>query len=397
MNESRARPLPTERESPFDPPAELLSRESGPVRRLRYPDGHVGWLVTGYDLARTILADARFSARSELKRVPVARPGTDPFFGVAAQPGWLVDMDAPEHTRIRRQLIGRFTARRMKDLGLRIEGLVEEHLSAMERSRPPVDLVQAFALPVPSLTICELLGVPRSERSDFQRKSAILFSLESSSEDAAAAMKALDDFLRELTHHKRGHPGDDLISTLVENGTLSTEEIAGVGVLLLTAGHETTAGSIGLGVFALLCHPDQLGRFKAAPDLVDNAVEELLRYSTIFHFGVPRTPLEDVAVSGHVFRAGESVTVSLPAANRDHARFEDPDRLDIGRGTSGHLAFGYGIHQCLGQNLARVQMRVALPALFRRFPELALATAPEEVPTAADMGFYGVHRLPVTW
>lgn len=389
---------PTVRENPFDPPPELGTyREDGALRRLRYPDGHLGWLVTSHTLARAILSDRRFSARSETKRAPVARPGADPFFGVPALPGWLVDMDPPQHTRIRRLLTGRFTVRRMKELRPRIEALVEDHLEAMARTGPPADLVTQFALPVPSLVICELLGVPSAERAVFQRDSATLFSLEVSAEEASAAMDRLDGLLRDLTEYRRGHPEDDLLSALVQDGTLATEEIAGLGVLLLTAGHETTASSLSLGTFALLSHPDQLDRLKGDPSLVDGAVEELLRYLTIFHFGVPRTPLEDVELAGHVLHEGESVTVSLPAANRDPQQFARPDELDIGRRAQGHMAFGYGIHQCIGQNLARVEMRIAFPALFQRFPTLALGVPREEVPLSSDMGFYGVHRLPVTW
>ncbi|MBD0689729.1 cytochrome P450 [Streptomyces sp. CBMA123] len=390
--------LPTVRARPFDPPEELAGdRAHEPIRRLRYPDGHIGWLVTSHALARSVLADPRFSARSEFKRAPVARPSADPFYGRTALPGWLVDMDAPEHTRIRQRLAGRFTARKMKDLRPQLDRVVDEHLSAMAESTPPADLVERFALPVPSLAICELLGVPYAERAAFQRNSATLFSLDVSEAQAALAMDQLDSFLRELTEHKRGRPDDGLLSALVADGTLSTEEIAGVGVLLLTAGHETTASSLSLGAFALLSHPEQLAALTGDPSLADNAVEELLRYLTIFHFGVPRTPLEDVELAGRSLRAGESVTVSLSAANRDPAQFADPDRLDLTRRATGHLAFGYGIHQCLGQNLARVEMRIAFPALFRRLPGLALAVPPGEVPLSTDMGFYGVHRLPVTW
>lgn len=398
MKLSEPVPIPTTRSNPFDPPADLARfRENEPIRRLRYPDGHIGWLVTSHELARRMLSDQRFSAKSEYKRAPVARPSADPFFGAPALPGWLVDMDAPEHTRLRLQLAGKFTARRMKDLRPLIDTIVDDHLTAMEQSMPPVDLVQAFALPVPSLTICELLGVPYSERAEFQRNSTTLFSLEASAQDAARAMDDLYALLRDLAKGPRAGRDEGLLSMLVADGTLDPEEIAGVGVLLLTAGHESTAGSLSLGTFALLAHPEELARLKADPSLIDNAVEELLRYLTIFHFGVPRTPLEDVEFEGHLLRAGESITVSLSAANRDPGRFDVPDRLDLGRRTAGHLAFGYGIHQCLGQNLVRMEMRAALPAIFARFPGLALAVAPEEVPLSTDMSVYGVHRLPVTW
>ncbi|WP_416985422.1 cytochrome P450 [Streptomyces sp. T028] len=390
--------LPTRRDNPFDPPAALTEPyDALPLRRLRYPDGHLGWLVTGHALARTVLADPRFSARSEFKRAPVARPGIDPFYGAPALPGWLVDMDPPAHTRIRRRLAGTFTARRMKALRPRVEHLVDAHLTDMARTGPPVDLVSAFALPVPSLAICDLLGVPERTRPAFQQDSATLFSLTASAADAADAMERLDGLLRELTEDKRRRPDDGVLSALAQDGALSTEEIAGAGVLLLTAGHETTASSLSLGTFALLCHPEQFDRLRTDPALVDNAVEELLRYLTIFHFGVPRTPLEDVTLGERLIRAGESVTVYLPSANRDPQRFPEPHVLDLGRRTAGHLSFGFGLHQCLGQNLARLEMRVAFPALLNRFPGLSLAVPPDEVPLSADMGFYGVHRLPVTW
>ncbi len=390
-------PLPTTRVTPFDPPAELAEyREHEPIRRMVYPDGQVGWLVTSHSLARKMLSDQRFSARSEFKRAPVARPSADPFFGAPALPGWLVDMDAPEHTRLRMQLAGKFTARRMKEMRPLLERIVDGQLDAMQEHGPPADLVSLFALPVPSLAICELLGVPAQDRTKFQRDSATLFSLEASADDASRAMAELYALLRQLTKDRDDDTGG-LLRMLAADGTLDAEEIAGVGVLLLTAGHESTAGSLGLSVFTLLSHPERLAQLLADPGSVDNAVEELLRYLTIFHFGVPRTPLEDVEFEGHLLRAGEPITISLPAANRDSRWFPEPDRLDFERKTSGHMAFGYGIHQCLGQNLVRMEMRVALPAIFQRFPRLALAVPPDQVPLKTNVSVYGVHELPVTW
>ncbi|WP_328341104.1 cytochrome P450 [Micromonospora sp. NBC_00421] len=389
---------PTLRPGPFDPPAELAElRRWEPISRMEYPDGHVGWVVTSHHLARSMLSDPRFSARSEFKRPPVSRPGADPFYGAPALPGWLVDMDPPEHTRLRQQLAGRFTARRMREMRPEVDQIVGRLLSDMERHGPPVDLVQHFALPLPSQLISALLGVPYRERAEFQRHSETLFSLQATAAEAAAAMAELYALVRELTKQDRGqHRG--LLATLTEEGTLDAEEIAGVGVLLLTAGHESTSKSLALSVFALLSHPDQLAKLTATPTLIDNAVEELLRYLTVFHFGVPRTPLEDVWFGGRLLRAGESITVSLPAANRDPGWFgAAADRLDIERRTTGHMAFGYGIHQCLGQNLVRTELRAALPALFRRFPELRVAVDPGEVPLSTDMSVYGVQRLPVAW
>ncbi|GII95265.1 cytochrome P450 [Sinosporangium siamense] len=393
---SPADTLPTERSCPFSPPS-LLSvyREQEPIRRLRYPDGHLGWLVTGYGQARRILADNRFSARSELKRVPVARPGADPFIGQPALPGWFVDMDPPEHTRFRRLLAGQFTVRRTQELRPRVELLVAGHLDTMAEAGPPTDLVTDFALPIPSLVICELLGVPYSDRADFQHNSTVLFSLDSTAEEGVEAMDALTGFLRGLIRRRRTRPESDLLSRLAHDSDLDDEELAGVGVLLLTAGHETVASMLGLGSYLLMSHPQWAAQI-TAPETADGAVEELLRYLTIFHFGVPRSPLIDVDFDGLLLRAGESITISLPAANRDPDRFTAPDRLDLTRAAGGHLAFGYGVHQCIGQNLARMELRAGYPALFGRFPRLRLAVPAEEV-RLGGAGFYGVHRLPVTW
>ncbi|GAA4240038.1 cytochrome P450 [Actinomadura meridiana] len=399
MNPRNVPPHPTVRPAPFDPPPELgEDREQAPIRRMRYPDGHIGWLVTSHSLARSMLSDPRFSARSEFKRAPVARPGAEPFYGAPALPGWLVDMDAPEHTRLRQRLAGKFTARRMREMRPVIDRIVDELLTDMERQGPPVDLVESYALPVPSRMICELLGVPYGDREEFQGNSEQLFSLKVTAEEASAAMDRLYTFLRELAKGRTAGRPEGLLSMLAEDGTLDAEEIAGVGVLLLTAGHESTSSSLALSTFALLSHPDQLARMMNDPSLVDNTVEELLRYLTVFHFGVPRTPLEDLEFAGQQLKAGESITVSLPAANRDPRWFKDsPDTFDVERRTTGHLAFGYGIHQCLGQNLVRMEMRSALPALFARFPNLALAIPPEDVPLSTDMSVYGAHSLPVTW
>ncbi|WP_331970143.1 cytochrome P450 [Actinophytocola sp.] len=390
--------MPFARERPFDPPAALLSlRGRTPLCRLRYPDGHEGWLVIGYGLAREVLSSPQFSARSDLKRVPVGRPGAGHFAGRPPMPGWLVDMDQPDHTRIRKLVGPHFTIRRLARLRPRVEAVVAERIAHLRRCGPPADLVQEFALPVPSSVICELLGVPYESRAEFQRNSRTLFSLEVDLEEADEAMRQLDAYLLELARRKRRDPDEDLLSELATEGTLADEEIAGLGVLLLTAGHETSASMLSLGTFALLRERSQWAALCDHPELVDDAVEELLRYLTIFQFGVPRTPLEDVELGGLRVRAGESVTVLLPLTNRDPERFDAPDVLDVGRRVRGHLAFGFGIHQCLGQNLARLELRAGYLALCDQLPTLRLAVPAAEIPLADDLGFYGAHRLPVTW
>jgi cytochrome P450 len=383
--------LLTSRTHPFDPPRELLDDPS-PMRRITFSDGHEGWLVTSYELARAVLADLRFSSAFERRRQLVRRSSV-----AAMPPGFFIGMDPPDHTRLRKLLTGQFTVRRMKALEPRIEQIVGEHLDAMALAGPPVDLVEAYALPIPSLVICELLGVPYADRDRFQRDSHALLALDSTREAATAAMTSLQSYLSDLVERKRAEPGDDLIGGLLAGGELSDDELVGVAILLLVAGHETTANMLGLGTFALLLDPDQAGALRDGRVDVANAVEELLRYLTVIQFGTTRTAVEDVELGGELIRAGEPVGVYLPTANRDKARFTSGNELDLAADAHGHLTFGHGVHQCLGQQLARIEMRVAYPALLRRFPTLRLAVPPEDVPLRTDMSIYGVHRLPVEW
>ncbi|MBP2708478.1 cytochrome P450 [Microbispora sp. RL4-1S] len=389
--------FPMERERAFDPP-DLLThwREEAPIRPLTFADGHEGWIVTGYAPARAILADSRFSSRPELMHSPIPERSAR-LQSFIVPPGFFIRMDEPEHTRYRRLLTGQFTVRRMRLLEPRIEEITRDHLDAMERQGPPADLVRDFALPIPSLVICELLGVPYDDREKFQRDSAVLLRLGSSVDQITAAMADLLTYLHDLVMRKMKEPADDLLSGLIAGGELTDRELAGIGLLLLVAGHETTANMLALGTFALLSNPPQMAALRRDPTLIQNAVEELLRYLSIVHLGPIRTALEDVEIDGHLIRTGQSVLLALTAANRDPGRFEGADTLDVSRSAQGHLAFGHGIHQCLGQQLARVEMRIGYPALLARFPGLALAVPADQVPMRTDMAIYGVHRLPVTW
>ncbi|EDY52170.1 cytochrome P450 hydroxylase [Streptomyces clavuligerus] len=380
---------------PFGPSPGLTAlRDEQPLRPMRYPDGHVGWLATGHPAVRKILADPRFSSRLELMHLPFELD----FDGIPSAPaGDLTAMDAPEHTRYRRRLAGAFTVRRMRLLTERVEEITAEHLDAMERQGTSADLVTAFAQPVPTLVICELLGVPYTDRSRFQGYTAALSGVDVTLEEQIAAMADLSSYIQELITAKRTAPTDDLLSDLVTDGGFTDAELAGIGSFLLAAGLDTTANMIAYGTFALLSHPEQLARLRAEPELAAPAVEELLRYLSIAHTGI-RTALEDVEIDGHTIRAGDTVTLSIEAANRDAERFPDPDTLDLGRRTTGHLAFGHGIHQCLGQQLARVELTVALPALLARFPGLRLAVPADEVPLREGVNVLGgVHGLPVAW
>jgi cytochrome P450 len=386
------------RPGPFDPPEVLGDlREESPLIPMRFADGHVGWFVTGYTAVRSILSDPRFSVRPERQHPAVDLPMTRALIGKMNGSGMFLIMDPPEHTRYRRALAAEFTGQRMKQLEPKIVEITRTCLDAMEEAGSPADLVEQVAFPVPSLVMCELLGIPPADRVEFQHASATLFNRGSGIEETRRAFDTVLGFFPPLIRQKRQDPGDDLLSRLIRNSALTDDELATIGYMLFAGGFETTASMLALGTFALLEHPEQKELLRSDPSLAGNAVEELLRYLTIGHIGPQRAATEDVEIEGVLIKKGQSVMMSLSAANRDPAHFKDPERLDITKPAWGHVAFGHGVHGCLGGQLARVEMRVAYPALFERFPGLRLAVPPEEVPIKLDAFVYGVHSLPVAW
>ncbi|MFE3599649.1 cytochrome P450 [Streptomyces sp. NPDC059096] len=389
--------LPTTRRPgrPFDPPTELLeARRHGPISRYTFPGGVPGWLVTGYDLLKTVLADSRFSSRRDLMVHPTVDYGGIRFPPVP--PGEFLLMDEPEHGRYRKPLMGKFTVRRMRLLTERVERITAEHLDAMEQAGPPTDLVTAFAKPIPAIMICELLGVPQQDQASFQRQFESFMDAEANDEDTVAAYTTTQQRLAELVAVKRAHPTDDVLSDLADSD-LTDEELKGMALVLLAAGLDTTANMLALGAFALLRSPEQLAALRADPSLTDPAVEELLRYLSVGKTFM-RTALEDVELGGHTIKAGSPLILSYNTANRDPDQFADPHVLDLHRQEGRHVAFGHGIHQCLGQQLARVEMRVAFPALINRFPTLRLAVPAEEIALRPEISdIHGVKSLPVAW
>ncbi|MET7339484.1 cytochrome P450 [Nonomuraea sp. NPDC005650] len=296
-----------------------------------------------------------------------------------------------------------FTVRRVQAMRPQIQEMVNDILDKMIGKGQPADLVADYALPVPSLVISLLLGVPYADHELFQEHSAVVVNVNASAEEKEAASAGLYLYLLELVARKEREPGDDLLSRLiaerVTTGEISRETAAVNGIVLLIAGHETTANMISLSALALLRDPEALARIRDAEDpaVIANAVEELLRYLTIVQDLIVRVALEDLTVGGQLIRAGEQVVMNLSAGNRDAAYFTDPDRLDLARNARGHLAFGYGVHQCLGQTLARTELEIALPALLRRLPGLKLAVPAERLKFRNEMATYGVHELPVGW
>jgi len=381
----------------LDPPAEyaLLREQGSGISRIALWGGNTPWLVTRHEDARAVLADPRFSSENHREGFPGLQPTPPPL-----TPGQLFAMDPPDHTRLRRMLIPDFTFRRAEELRPFIQQLTDRLIDDLVAKGPTADLVENFTLPLPLLVVCELLGVPYADREFIHHQAAAFATVTDGPEAMRAGWGALFGYLMELLAAKTAEPGDDLLSRLaterVATGEATAAEAAGLAVMLLIAGHETTASMLSLGVVTLLSHPTQLDALRADPELVPGAVEELLRYLAIVHIGIRRIATEDVEIGGVTVRAGEGVVVSLQAANRDPRAFADPDTFDITRDTQHHVTFSHGLHNCLGQSLARVEIQIALPTLFSRLPDLRL-TAPTEVDAHEGRAVHGVRALPVTW
>jgi cytochrome P450 len=383
---------------PFDPPpAARALQEETPLARVRLWDGSTPWLVTRYADQRALLADPRVSA--DVTRPGYPSPAPLPKGGTGI--GFIL-MDNPEHARLRKMVTAPFTIRRVAAMRPAVQKIVDDLIDELLAGPKPVDLVEAFALPVPSLVICELLGVPYADHGFFQENSKVIIRRDARPEERAAGHRALIGYLDRLVGEKLEHPTGDLLSGLagrVAAGELTRVEAAQMGVLLLIAGHETTANMIALGTLALLEHPDQLALLREGDDpaLVASAVEELLRYLNITHNGRRRVALEDIEIAGETVRAGEGLIMANDIANRDPEVFPGGDRLDLTRDAHRHVAFGFGVHQCLGQPLARLELQVVYSTLYRRIPTLALATEAGKIPFKHDGSVYGVYELPVTW
>jgi cytochrome P450 len=386
---------------PFDPPPAMRALQAeAPLVKVRMWDGSTPWLVIRYAEQRALLADRRISADVTRPGYPHVTAGSRERRRLART---FISMDNPEHARLRRMVTAPFIIKRVEALRPAIQRIVDGLIDDMLAGPKPVDLVSAFALPVPSLVICELLGVPYADHDFFQRNTRVLVNRDESPEAVREAQDRLIDYLDRLVAVKLAAPADDLLSRLaverVKTGELTRRELAMMGMLLLVAGHETTANMIALGTMALLEHPGQLAALRDTGDakLIAGAVEELLRYLSIVHSGRRRVALEDIEIGGQVIHARDGVIMANEVANRDEDVFTDPDRLDIHRDARGHVAFGFGVHQCLGQPLARVELQVVYSTLYRRMPNLRLAIDRDQVPFKHDGLVYGVYELPVTW
>lgn len=381
----------------FHPLREIANdRDDSGVVHITMPftPGRTGYAVSRYQDVRDVLAD---DTRFRITQTEYADLTDDEAAELRA--GQLLEFDPPEHTRLRRLLTPEFTMRRMRRLEPRIVEIVESALDDLEGAGSPADLVETFALPVPSLVICELLGVPYADRDEFQARSRRMVDASLSLEQQTDVFREDHTYMRRLVQSAQDDPGEDILGMLVrEHGAeLSTAELTGIASLLLVAGHETTANMLALGTLALLRHPDQLMVVRDDPANVGAAVEELLRWLSVVPTPMVRTTTTEVQIAGHTIAAGEQILAALPAANRDAAFIDEPNQLDLRRGAPGHLAFGHGVHHCLGAPLARMEMRIAFPALLQRFPNLALAVPFEDVQFRANHVVYGLHALPVEW
>jgi cytochrome P450 len=360
-------------------------RATGPVRRERLPSGAYPWLITRYEDARQALSDPRLSK---------AFPGDNA--GVFSQ--HMLNADPPDHTRLRRLVSAAFTTRRIEALRPRIEEITDGLLDAMA-DHERVDLIDAFAFPLPIQVICELLGVPADDRDAFRTWSTILVGGSAQPERVPEAVQAMAGYIQGLLAERRAHPGDDLLSGLLEvrdsSDRLSENELSAMVFLLLVAGHETTVNLIGNGVFLLLSEPERWDRLRADPALQPSAIEEFLRFEGPVETSTYRFATADVEIGGTLIPAGDPVLVVLLSANRDAARFPDAAELRLDRPQNPHLAFGHGIHYCLGAPLARLEAQVAFAKLPARYPGLRLGADPSELHWRPGMLIRGLQHLPV--
>ena len=391
---------PFARPAPLDPSPEYAElRARCPVARVSMPSGDPAYLVVGYDDVRTVLSDPRFS------REATTRPGTPRISAAPQQFKSLLNLDPPEHTRVRKLVSREFTARRVAALRPRIQEHTDALLDEMEEAGPPVDLVSALAFPLPVAVICELLGVPFEDRKLFIGWSTAFLSQTSlPAMEILAAQAALRDYMTALVAGKRERPGEDLLSALIavrdeDDGRLDEEELIFLGVALLVTGHETTANQIANTVYALVTrHADDGTRgLLQDPESVERTVEELLRVYPPGDEAMLRITLEEVRLGGTLIPAGAAVLPSIGSANRDGVQFPDPGKMDSGRGVNPHLTFGHGTHYCIGSGLARAELQIVLSSLLRRFHNLRIADPAEEISRPTGRLVHGVASLAVAW
>ncbi|MFI1864737.1 cytochrome P450 [Streptomyces jumonjinensis] len=385
----------------MDPPPRLAELRAGKAAsRVTLWDGSQVWLVTSHAGVKAVLGDRRFTAVTSAPGFPMLTR-TSQLVRAKPESASFIRMDDPDHSRLRSMLTRDFLARRAEALRPAVRELLDEMLAKLVTGERPVDLVAGLTIPVPSRVITLLFGAGDDRREFIESRSAILVDRGYTPDQVAAARDELDGYLRELVEERLADPGDDLISRLVLDqvrpGKLSIDEMVPMCRLLLVAGHGTTTSQAGLGLLSLITDPGLTEALAEDPGLMPKTVEELLRFHSIVQNGLARAATEDVELDDVVIRAGEGVVLSLSAANRDEQIFPDPDRLDPNRDARRHFAFGHGMHQCLGQWLARVELEEIYAAVLRWMPGARLAIPFEELEFRHEVSSYGLGSLPVTW
>lgn len=392
--------FPYKRQCPFTPPKQYEEMIEEDVSQVTLTGSGLRiWTITGYHTIRTILTDPRISASRKHDNFP---------FYFIAPPEFrtetsFIGYDAPEHTKTRRKAAVTFTNRQVKRLRPRIVEIVNDHIDKLLEAGPGVDFHHAFSLPVPMTVICELLGIPHDEHDFFIRHGTCLLGGHSTPEQRQAAIVEVNAYVNELISIKEKEPGDDLLSRAMAEYAASGEEYTKRDLfnmirLLMNGGHETTASMLSLGTACLLENPDQLKLLLDDPEgMIEPAVEELVRIATIGDTAIPRVALEDIEIAGKVIKKGDGILCLGLAGNRDPEIFPEPDRLILERGTRKHLGFGYGLHHCIGADLARLEMQIVWTTLFQRIPTLRLAKPFNEIPRKEGAVIYGLWELPVTW
>ncbi|MFE0850759.1 cytochrome P450 [Streptomyces rochei] len=393
------RDFPIRRGCPFTAPEEYAAmRTDDPVARVTLPTGREAWAVTRYDDVRELLSDPRVSADIRRPNFPALGEGEQEA-GARFRP--FIRTDAPEHTRYRRMLLPAFTVRRVRAMRPAVQARVDEILDGMLEAGGPVDLVSAYANAVSTSVICELLGIPRHNLEFFRDVTRISGSRTSTAEQVAEALGSLFALLAELIAERREEPRDDLISKLVTDhlipGHVTTDQLLSTLGITINAGRETTTSMIALSTLLLLDRPELLEELRRDPSLMPAAVDELLRVLSVADSIPLRVAAEDIELSGRTVPADDGVIALLAGANHDPEQFDDPGKVDFHRTDNHHVAFGYGVHQCVGQHLARLELEVALDTLVRRVPTLRLAGDRDQVVVKDDSATFGLEELMVTW
>lgn len=386
--------FPEPRQTPLDPPAQY--RTGAPIKRITQWNGQPAWLVTRYADTKKLLLDPRMSSDATNPRYPAQNAALQV---VRANYQVFAQMDPPGHTDERRLFVGDFSVRKVEEYKPMIQRIAESLIDGMKGKGGNVDLVADYAMPLPCSTICTILGVPEEDHPKLQAWSSRISLLTITREEALEMMRGFEDYINELIEAKSRHPGDDLLSRLIESqlktGALTRHKVISLIRLFLVAGHETTTNTLAVGLATLLYHPEQLAKLRADMGLIDSAVEEILRYADVAHSGRLRVAKEDMEFEGVAIKAGEAIIMHQPTANRDPAVFDDPDRFDITRNPKNHLAFGSGIHQCLGHPLARAELRIGLKCLLEGLPQVRPVLPLDELKFQHHLAIYGLESLPV--